>query len=143
MRKVILRSGCLAAAFAGLSGFDHQPVPPPDYSPGYSFIEIVGPNGEVKRVLAPDACLTNEEPSPADLGEPRLPLGCANAFNLQRMVEDKRDLVQGRRLGPAPMGPAARAAIHYLNGHQDIAPAGSATAQPPATPNSSASTTKE
>jgi hypothetical protein len=118
MRNVILRLGVLAAAFTGLSAFDNPPNLPPEYSPNYSYIDVVTPNGKVKRVLVPDACMTApEEPSPAGLGEERmLPSGCANAYNLQRMVARKKDLVEGRRISRAPMAPAARAATKYLDG---------------------------
>src|SRR5690606_33029956 len=88
---------------------------PPDYSPDYSYVSTTSfssaksVTGEA--VLVPNACLN----APADLGPdpaetpttfvprlgPHLPPGCANAYNLQQMVENQRDLVEGRPLGPA------------------------------------------
>ena len=91
---------------------------PPDYSAGYSYVPVVSPTRpyRVHYVLAPNACLV---PDPTDwqLG-PRLPPGCANASNLLYMVEQKRDLVHGRKLGPAPAAPSARAAQQYIYGTQ-------------------------
>lgn len=117
MRKGILRLGVVAAAFVTLSAFEDPPLPP-EYSPNYSYVDMVGPDGRMKRVLVPDACMTEpEEPSAAGLGEERmLPPGCANAFNLQRMVARKKDLVQGRPIGRAPAATTARAASKYLSG---------------------------
>lgn len=117
MRKGILRLGALAVAFVALSAFDDHAPLPPDYSPNYSYIDVVTPNGRVKRVLVPDACMTEAEEPLVGIGEERmLPPGCANAFNLQRMVARKKDLVQGRRMGRAPMATTARAASKYLEG---------------------------
>lgn len=42
-----------------------------------------------------------------------LPHRCANDLNLARMVVDQRDLVEGRRLGPAPASTAVRAVGRY------------------------------
>jgi hypothetical protein len=118
MRKGILRLGVLAVAFVSLSAFDWDVPMPPEYSPGYSYVDVVGPNGKMKRVLLPDACMTEpEEASFATIGEENmLPMGCANAYNLQRMVARKKDLVKGRHMGRAPMAPAARAAKKYIDG---------------------------
>ena len=90
---------------------------PPDYSPNYSYVPVVSPDGRVRYVLAPDACLT-PDPTDRQLG-PRLPPGCANAANLLAMTERKRDVVQGRKLGLAPAAPAARAAQKYIYGPRD------------------------
>ncbi len=49
-------------------------------------------------------------------GRARLPLGCANALNLQRMVQDTRDLHQGQAMGPTLAAPVGRAAQQYLLG---------------------------
>lgn len=49
-------------------------------------------------------------------GRARLPLGCANAVNLQRMVQDTRDLHQGQAMGPTLAAPVGRAAQQYLLG---------------------------
>ncbi|WP_144223556.1 hypothetical protein [Mesorhizobium amorphae] len=107
--------------------------PEQDYSPGYSYV-ATGPGGSNKStsgsVLAPNACLNDpvdDDNPPANssasltqisgVGQ-HLPPGCANAYNLQRMVESQRDLVEGRRMGPAAAGPTARAARRYLDGEQ-------------------------
>ena len=97
-------------------GPDPSVVPPPDYSPRYTHVTTVNEQGRTKRVLVPEACLTPDERSAADIGERRIPPGCANNFNLQRMTERKRDLTQGRPLGPAPAAPASRAAQKYIDG---------------------------
>jgi hypothetical protein len=89
---------------------------PPDYSPHYTKLSVVSEDGRTKRVLVPEACLTPDDQSPADDPPPRLPPGCANNFNLQRMAERKRDLTRGRQLDPAPAAPAARAAQSYIDG---------------------------
>lgn len=109
-----------------------------DYSPGYSYV-ATGIGGSDKNVsgsvLAPNACLND----PVDDDNPpaassasltrisgvgaHLPPGCANSYNLQRMVESQRDLVEGRRMGPAAAGPTARAARRYLDGEQPAPPA--------------------
>lgn len=121
MRYLILRPAILAATICGLGacneyGPDAGLVPPPDYSPHYTHVTAMNEQGRTKRVLVPEACLTDEERSPADTGSRRVPPGCANAYNLQRIAERKRDLTQGRPLGPAPAAPAARAAQKYLDG---------------------------
>jgi hypothetical protein len=111
---------------------------PQDYSPGYSYVATNTYAGSGKgvggAVLVPNACLgepADAAPSPAathmtvvpELG-PHLPPGCANAYNLQRMVENERDLVEGRPLGPAPAAPSVRAARRYIYGEE--APLGGA-----------------
>ena len=121
MRHLILRSAALIAAAYLLSGCrEYGPetglATPPDYSPRYTHVTAVNEQGRTKRVLAPEACLTPDEQSPADTGEPRVPPGCANNYNLQRMAERKRDLTQGRPLGRAPAAPASRAAQRYIDG---------------------------
>jgi hypothetical protein len=107
-----------------------QTEPLPDYSPGYSYISTRGGStkGADGSVLAPDACLgepADTDPSLASTSQtispplgPHLPPGCANAYNLQRMVESQRDLVEGRRMGPARAAPGVRAAKHYLYGEE-------------------------
>jgi hypothetical protein len=131
MIRLVQISLCLVAALlpACSPGF------PPDYSPEYSYVAVESPYGRVRQVLAPDACLT-PDPAAAAPNGPLLPPGCANAYNLQRMVERERDLVKGRKLGPAPAAPAARAAEKYLTG-AETGPLGASAAQPggnPATP---------
>jgi hypothetical protein len=82
-------------------------------------------------------------PDPTDwqLG-PRVPPGCANAYNLLHMVERERDLVEGRKLGQAPAGPSARAAQKYLYG--STGPLGASVGSPgPATVTPSSTSTTE
>jgi hypothetical protein len=90
---------------------------PPDYSSYYQSVPLgvsAGSGGRERHALVPDACLNyGHDVGPA--GE-RLPAGCANAYNLMRMVEREQDLVRGRKLGPAPAAPAARAAQRYIDG---------------------------
>lgn len=118
--RLVLRFATLAAASVVFSACRHD-VPeaslvPPDYSPHYSRVGVVSEDGYEKRVLVPEACLTPDEQSPADIGPERVPPGCANNYNLQRMAARKRDLRHGRALGPAPAAPAARAAQRYIDG---------------------------
>jgi hypothetical protein len=126
MRTVMLRRVCLRVCLTAIllaTGACAQL--PPDYSPNYSYIPVVSPDrpNRVHYVLAPDACLT---PDLTDnrLGAPRLPPGCANAYNLQRMADRQGDLVRGRPLGPAPASPAARAAQKYIYGNDGALGAG-------------------
>lgn len=132
MRDLILRPAALVVAACLLSacneyGPEAGLTQPPDYSPRYTHVTTMNEHGRTKRVLAAEACLTPEQRSPAetegsrtptDTGGPRVPPGCANNYNLQRMAERKRDLTQGRQLGPAPAAPAARAAQRYIDGRE-------------------------
>lgn len=121
MRKIMLRSAAVLATLALAACYDNGPetsLTPPDYSPDYVRMSVVSEDGKQKRVLVPEACLTPDEPSPADSGPARLPPGCANNYNLQRMADRERDLTRGRTLGPAPAGPAARAAKGYIEGEK-------------------------
>lgn len=111
----------------------HEPLP---YSPNYSHVtltdesEVLANPGkgydkgvipprraartvrQAQTVLVPDACIT-----PDTAEQPvYLPSGCANNLNLQLMVEQPRDLVQGRQPGPAAAAPSVRAAQRYLYG---------------------------
>ena len=119
---------CLAVAASALAGcaaappYPDQsvycgtfPQQPPDYSPDYASVPVVGRNGRTRYVLVPKACLTPDATEPPFLG-PHLPPGCANAHNLQRMAERQSDLVRGRPLGAAPAAPSARAAQEYIYG---------------------------
>ncbi|MDX8534195.1 hypothetical protein RFM41_23645 [Mesorhizobium sp. VK25A] len=127
-----------------LAGCMNGPQHRQDYSPGYSYVSTDtggSEKGVSGSVLAPNACLAE----PADDDNPaartdltvvsgvgsHLPSGCANAYNLQRMAESQRDLVEGRRMGAAPAAPTARAARRYLDGEE--APVGGANTAP-ATP---------
>jgi hypothetical protein len=119
-------------------------VQPPDYSPHYTHLTVVNEQGRTKRVLVPEACITEEdERSPAQMGSARrLPSGCANAYNLQRMAERKRDLTHGRPLGPTPAAPATRAAQKYLDG-RDAPALGGAYRDETATAGSGATTQQQ
>lgn len=75
--------------------------------------------------MVPTACLAQAEPGPNETL--RLPMGCANSLNLQRMAERSADLQQGRTMGPTMSAPLGRAAERYILGEQ--APLG----PPPAT----------
>ena len=75
--------------------------------------------------MVPTACLGQAEPGPNETL--RLPMGCANSLNLQRMAERSADLQQGRTMGPTLSAPLGRAAERYILGEQ--APLG----PPPAT----------
>jgi hypothetical protein len=89
---------------------------PPDYSPRYTHIVVLTPSGHEKRVLVPEACLTPDLESPAEMGPRRIPPGCAPNWNIQHMAERKGDLVRGRRMDKAPAAPTARAAQRYIDG---------------------------
>jgi len=124
MRCTAIRSAILFAAVLSVAACrkDYEPeasIVPPDYSPHYTKVGVLKPDGREKKVLVPEACMTPDDQSVADLGPERLPPGCANAYNLQRMAARKRDLTQGRTLGAAPAAPAARAARRYIDGRQD------------------------
>lgn len=109
---------------------------PPDYSPGYSYVSTAGGG----QTLAPDACLAQSADIPpprqtSDIGPltpelgPHIPPGCANAYNLQRIAERQRDLVEGRRMGPGSGAVTARAARRFIYG--DEQPTGGANPGPP------------
>ncbi|KUM28961.1 hypothetical protein AU467_01565 [Mesorhizobium loti] len=125
-----------------LSGCMNSPREPQDYSPGYSYVSTDtggSEKGVGGSVLAPNACLAepaDDDNTPAatkltivsGVGS-HLPAGCANAYNLQRMAESQRDLVEGRQMGRAAAAPSARAARRYLDGEE--APVGGANSPPP------------
>jgi hypothetical protein len=106
-------SACLAVALLPLAACAQLP---PDYSPNYVYVPVASPGrpDRVHYVLAPEACLV-ADPTDKLLG-PRVPPGCANSANLLAMVEHKQDVVRGRKLGPAPAAPSARAAQRYIYG---------------------------
>lgn len=113
LSTVLLMAGCYE------TGSDAYLGAPPDYSADYTYINLASEDGRTKRVLVPEACLRADAQSPADTGSPRLPPGCANNDNLQRMVERERDLTRGRPLSAAPGAPSARAARNYIDGKKD------------------------
>jgi hypothetical protein len=117
---------CLAVAALALAGcapalnptslyWANFPEQPPDYSPDYSYVPVVGADGRTRMVLLPNACLVPDPTGLPTLG-PHLPPGCANAHNLLRTAERKSDLLHGRPLGAAPASPTARAAQEYIYG---------------------------
>ena len=118
---------CLAVAALALAGcapalypestvyWGTFPEQPPDYSPDYTHVPVVGRDGRTRMVLVPKACLVPDPTEPPPLG-PHLPPGCANAYNLLRMAERKSDLLHVRPLGAAPAAPTARAAQEYIYG---------------------------
>ena len=124
MRANVFRSAAMLAATMALGGcLEKEPeasLTPPDYSPNYTKVTVLRPDGRTKSALVPEACLTPDDQSPADEGEKRLPPGCANNYNLQRMAERKRDLVKGRPADAAPAAPAARAAQNYIDGRNPV-----------------------
>src|SRR3989337_2500106 len=103
---IVLRAA-LALPLVALASCVNTLPQPQDYSPGYSYVATDASGGSKKSaggaVLAPNACLVapaDDDYSPAatdltivsGVGS-HLPPGCANAYNLQRMVESQRDLV--------------------------------------------------
>ncbi|MER9475320.1 hypothetical protein, partial [Mesorhizobium sp. M0520] len=111
---------CVVPALV-LAGCASSPQQRQDYSPGYNYVSTDAGGSEKGvggSVLAPDACLA--EPADDDNSAAKtnltivsgvgshLPPGCANAFNLQRMSESQRNLVEGRRMGPAAGGGGPR-----------------------------------
>lgn len=69
---------------------------------------------------------------PADMhsNDPSPYLGCANRVNLDEMLDDKHDLVAGRKLGPANGERESRAVKAYEEGKTKTAPSGGASAGP-------------
>jgi hypothetical protein len=122
---------CFAVALLAIGGCAKIP----DYSPNYTYMAVPSPRrpDRVVYVMVPEACLTPDPTAAEPLG-PLLPPGCANAYNLQRMAERERDLIQGRRLGRAMAAPTVRAAQKYINGAEE--PLGASAGKPgnPATP---------
>lgn len=121
MRDLILRPAVLVAVACLASacneyGPEASLVEPSDHSLRYTHVTMLREDGTTKRVLVPEACLPAADQPPRADAVP--PPGCANAYNLQRMTERKRDLTQGRPLGRAPAAPAARAAQKYIDGRE-------------------------
>ncbi len=84
-----------------------------------------------RNVILPSACLDADGWPVPDL----LPANCANELNLLEMVENQRDLLQGRHLGPAPAAPAGDLARQYINRFSGTpAEAGLAKQAPPPRP---------
>lgn len=102
--KLSVKSFALLAACA-IAGCDAPQRDPLPYSPNYQYLDGQG-TGLRKGVtgtqrLVPDACLT-----PDVVADPLyLPSGCANNLNLQQMVVNQNDLLQGRQTGPAMAAP--------------------------------------
>jgi len=136
--SIAFRSMIPALLLCGCVG-DKEPEQ--DYSPGYSYVSTDTGGSEKSvgnSVLAPNACLAEPVDDDSNAAATdltivsgvgaHLPPGCANAYNLQRMAESQRDLVEGRRMGPAPAAPTARAARRYLDGEEE--PMGGANSGP-------------
>ncbi len=127
MRSMVFCSAAVLAAAVSLclpgcrKDDPEAALTPPDYSPHYTQVSVVKPDGREKRVLVPEVCLTPADQPAADYGPERLPPGCANNYNLQQMAARKRDLIKGRPTGAAPAAPAARAAQRYIDGRQEPA----------------------
>jgi len=79
-------------------------------SPDYLTVGRDPLTGAMHRV--PEACTGAD----VEAGTRRLPLGCANALNLQRMVHRADDLQRGQAMGPTLAAPLGRAAQRYLLG---------------------------
>jgi hypothetical protein len=88
---------------------------PPDYSPRYTTISVLTPSGREKKVIVPEACLTPDTESEAEMGPPRIAPGCANNWNTLQMAERKKDVLHGRRMDKAPAVTVARPAQRYLD----------------------------
>jgi hypothetical protein len=111
MSAVYLCLAVAASALAGCAAAPPYPDPtvywgtfpqqPPDYSPDYASVPVVGRNGRTRYVLVPRA-LPYTGRDRASVPGPHLPPGCANAHNLQRMAERQSDLVRGARSAPLP-----------------------------------------
>jgi hypothetical protein len=125
MSKLPLALSFFAAAALGACA----PDAPNAYSSGYSRVRLAeggDADGRVRKgydrqaavsrtALVPDACVTPDiAPDPL-----YLPSGCANAANLQMMVERERDLERGQTPGRAMAAPVARAARAYIDGTND------------------------
>jgi hypothetical protein len=110
-----LRSALSIACLAGLAACNNGELPP-DYSPKYVRVPVVTPDDpyRTKYILAPEACL-HKDPKAPD----KLPPGCANNYNLMQMTEQKRDLTQGRKTGPADAKASVDAAQKYYNRNSD------------------------
>jgi hypothetical protein len=132
-RKLKSRHFCRVAGPAvALLGLAACADLPPDYSPNFAQVPVASPDRVVRYQLVPEACLV---PDPTDTQlRPRLPPGCANNANLLAMVEQKRDVVHGRKLGAAPAAPSARAAQRYIYGTRGQLGAAVGTSAPPVTP---------
>lgn len=102
----------LAVAALGLVGCQTGPERDPlPYSPHY---HLVGSHSAgTKPLMLSDACATPDVTSDALY----LPPGCANAVNLQMMVERESDLAHGRRTGAAMAATVARPARRLIDGN--------------------------
>lgn len=108
---------CACLSLAILPGCLPGDPTPPSVADGYSSAPIgQTPGGRTKYALVPEACRQAPDRERTEMDASLPPLGCANAYNLQKMAEKKKDLARGRSLGSAPSAPTARAASNYLNG---------------------------
>jgi hypothetical protein len=102
------RAAC-ALGLASLAGCATE-LERPFHSPDYP--RLRGESSAANARSLPEAC------TGADLvaSEPYLPMGCANALNLQRMLASPGELQRGQPMGPTLSAPLARAAQNYLLG---------------------------
>jgi hypothetical protein len=114
MSRSSIKFACGGAILLGLGACAELP---PDVSPNYIRVPVASPDSPngVRHVLVPEACL-DSDPTVSNLLGENLPPGCANAYNLQRMTERKRDVEHGRPLGKAAGVTTAKAAQKYLDG---------------------------
>jgi hypothetical protein len=119
MRGLLISLGgaAIATMLAGCvhGGFPDYSELPPDYSPRYTTISVLTPSGREKKVIVPEACLTPDTESEAEMGPPRIAPGCANNWNTLQMAERKKDVLHGRRMDKAPAVTVARPAQRYLD----------------------------
>lgn len=129
MTQIHLLRASIILALAVPSGCMTAVSEPKEYQHGYSYVQTDRQGSEKtigNPVLAPNACLDeppDSEPSPSTTSMtvvsqvgPHLPVGCANAYNLQLMVERPGDLLAGRNMGAAPAALTTRAARRYIHG---------------------------
>jgi hypothetical protein len=130
MRGLLIGLGgaAIATMLAGCthSGFPDYSELPPDYSPRYTTMSVVTPSGREKRVIVPEACLTPDTESDAEMGLSRIPPGCANNWNALQSAERKQDFVKGRAMDKAPAVLVARPAQRYIDSRGASGPLGGA-----------------
>jgi type IV pilus biogenesis protein CpaD/CtpE len=133
----------LAASLLAAAALQACAQIPPDYSPDYVQAPVMSrshPDRVSHYELVPKSCLV-PDPTDTGLGASRLPPGCANNANLLAMVERKKDVVKGRKLGAAPASPSVRAAQKYIYGPDGTLGVGINPSTQPATPAGSSSET--
>lgn len=99
-------------------GQDSSMTTSSEYSPHYTSMPFFSEDGRSREIIMPESCLSNHVTVDDQVLQTNQP-GCANAYNLQRMVEQEEDLIYGRQLDPAAAAPAARAAQRYIDGRSE------------------------